>query len=199
MVARTAAEPGSACARSRRRGRIDRRALPFSAMGDTPDLLVSDQDRDHVAEELRDHFAAGRLTEDELDERVTAVYEARTAGELQAVRGDLPELPPTRAQQRHELAQRRSELQRRLIQQTAGAFAPFVLCTGIWVASGATGSFWPIWLALFPVIALLANGWRLYGPAPEFDRVDEEISQHERRARPRVGTSEQRRDHIDRT
>jgi hypothetical protein len=48
----------------------------------------------------------------------------------------------------------------------------------IWVASGASGAFWPIWLALFAVIPLVRDGWDLCGPAPELDRVE----RHRRRA-----------------
>jgi hypothetical protein len=39
-----------------------------------PEVRISDQDRDRGAQEIREHFAAGRLTEEELDERVQAVY-----------------------------------------------------------------------------------------------------------------------------
>ncbi|HKA95790.1 MAG TPA: DUF1707 domain-containing protein, partial [Streptosporangiaceae bacterium] len=35
-------------------------------------IRVSDADRDRVAARLRDHFAEGRLTQDELDERISA-------------------------------------------------------------------------------------------------------------------------------
>ena len=35
---------------------------------------ASDQDREQAAEQIRDHYAAGRLTDDELDKRVQAAY-----------------------------------------------------------------------------------------------------------------------------
>jgi hypothetical protein len=57
-------------------------------------MRVSDADRERVAERLREHFAAGRLTSEELDERVTAALGAKTAGELQTVLSDLPEPAP---------------------------------------------------------------------------------------------------------
>jgi DUF1707 SHOCT-like domain len=144
------------------------------------DLRASDEDRERAVRELREHFAAGRLSEEELSERVQAVYQARTDRELTALRADLPMLPATRAEQKAELVRRRSELQRRLLQQSGGALVPFGICTVIWVASGAHGSFWPIWVILIAVIPLLRNGWRLYGPAPEFDRVERELAQRER-------------------
>lgn len=142
---------------------------------------MSDQQRERAAEELRDHFAAGRLSEEELDERVQAAYRARTEDELAKLLGDLPRLPASPQQQKAELVERRRHLQRRLVQETGGGFGLFLLCTAIWAASGAHTPFWPIWIAIFPVLALLRNGWRLYGPAPELDRVERELDRRRRR------------------
>ncbi len=54
-------------------------------------IRISDADREHIVERLREHFAEGRLTSDELDERVTAALGAKTYGDLRAVMTDLPE------------------------------------------------------------------------------------------------------------
>ena len=51
---------------------------------------TSDADRDRVAALLRDHFAEGRLTPEELDERLTATLNAKTFGDLRRVLADLP-------------------------------------------------------------------------------------------------------------
>jgi hypothetical protein len=161
-------------------------------MSDPPELRVSDQERERTVSEIREHFAAGRLTDDELSERVQAAYDARTVGELQSLRADLPKLPATRAEQRAELAQRRGELQRRLLQQSGGAVGAFLVCTVIWAAAGATGMFWPIWIALVALIPLLRNGWRLYGPSPELERVEQELDRRERVDRRRAERREQR-------
>jgi Domain of unknown function (DUF1707) len=150
-------------------------------MADRPDVRASDEQRDRAAAEIREHFAAGRLTDEELSERVQAAYAARTVGDISALLADLPKLPATRAQQKAEIAQRRRELQRRLLQETGGGAALFVLCTVIWFTSGANGQFWPIWVALVVLIPLLRNGWRLYGPAPEFDRVERELEARHRK------------------
>jgi hypothetical protein len=144
------------------------------------DVRVSDQERDQTAAVLRDHFAAGRITQEELNERVQVAYCARTQQELADTLGDLPALPATPQQLRAELAERRRHLQRRLFQEAGGAATPFVICVVIWAASGAEGGFWPIWVAIPLIIMLVRNGWRLYGPAPELDRVEREL---ERRAR----------------
>jgi hypothetical protein len=71
-------------------------------------------------------------------------------------------------------------LQRRVIQEAGGGAALFVLCTGIWAVSGANGQFWPVWVLLVVLIPLLRNSWRLYGPAPELDRVERELEQKAR-------------------
>lgn len=57
-------------------------------------MRVSDADREHVAERLRDHFAAGRLTSAELDERLAAALSAKTVQDLSDVMADLPEPAP---------------------------------------------------------------------------------------------------------
>ena len=57
---------------------------------------TSDADRDHAAALLRDHFAAGRLTPEELDARLTATLNAHTLGDLRPVLADLPRPAPVR-------------------------------------------------------------------------------------------------------
>jgi hypothetical protein len=54
------------------------------------EMRVSDAERDAAATELREHFASGRLDQDDLDERLTAVFAAKTRGDLKAVFTDLP-------------------------------------------------------------------------------------------------------------
>ncbi|MBO0776577.1 MAG: DUF1707 domain-containing protein [Actinobacteria bacterium] len=57
-------------------------------------IRASDADREHVTARLREHFAAGRLTADELDERISAALNAKTYGELRRLMADLPEPAP---------------------------------------------------------------------------------------------------------
>jgi hypothetical protein len=67
-------------------------------------MRVSDADREAVTTRLRDHFAEGRLTPGELDERVTAALSAKTFGELRSLTADLPgpaPVPPRTAAQPH--------------------------------------------------------------------------------------------------
>jgi DNA-binding PadR family transcriptional regulator len=58
-------------------------------------IRISDRDRERATARLCDHFAEGRLTREELDERITAALNARTAGDLRRVTADLPEPAPT--------------------------------------------------------------------------------------------------------
>ncbi len=60
-------------------------------------IRVSDADRDRIAARLRDHFAEGRLTQEELDERISAALSAKTFGDLRRVMVDLPEPEPVPA------------------------------------------------------------------------------------------------------
>jgi uncharacterized membrane protein len=54
-------------------------------------MRISDSDRDRAAARLREHYAEGRLTAEELDERITAALNARTVGDLRRVMADLPD------------------------------------------------------------------------------------------------------------
>jgi len=112
-----------------------------------PHLRASDAEREHHAELLREHAAQGRLTVDELEERLDRVYAARTVGELTPIVGDLPApRRPQPPQQRR--TRRRPEL--------AAFVAVNLLLIVIWAATGA-GYFWPIW-------PLLGWGLGLIGP-----------------------------------
>lgn len=55
------------------------------------EMRASDADRDRVAQILRDAVGEGRLTLDEVDERLDAVYRAKTYAELEPLTRDLPD------------------------------------------------------------------------------------------------------------
>jgi Domain of unknown function (DUF1707)/Cell wall-active antibiotics response 4TMS YvqF len=61
------------------------------AVPDPQHLRASDADRERVAETLREAAGDGRLTMDELDERLDAVYAAKTYAELVPITQDLPD------------------------------------------------------------------------------------------------------------
>jgi hypothetical protein len=128
-------------------------------MAGVPDLRVSDSDRETAAGELREHFAAGRLSEGELGDRLEAAYSAKTAGELAALRADLPD---PRAQ---AVVAGPRELARRRIYHDVGIVALIdVGAVVTWFAVGAHGSFWPMWVILATAFRLAYDGWHLLGP-----------------------------------
>lgn len=61
---------------------------------DRRNLRVSDAEREHAADVLRRAAGDGRITFEELDERLAAAYAAKTYGELAAITEDLPETGP---------------------------------------------------------------------------------------------------------
>jgi hypothetical protein len=70
--------------------------MPGELAPDNRNLRVSHEDRDQVAEQLRVAAGDGRLTADELDERLETALTARTYGELEALLIDLPASPDAR-------------------------------------------------------------------------------------------------------
>jgi Domain of unknown function (DUF1707) len=61
--------------------------------GVNPAWLAASADRERAVSVLRAGFAEGRLSQDELDDRVARVYAARTYGQLWALTEDLPAGP----------------------------------------------------------------------------------------------------------
>jgi DUF1707 SHOCT-like domain len=53
-------------------------------------IRAADADREHVAERLRKAAAEGRLETSELEDRLDAVFSARTYGDLEVITKDLP-------------------------------------------------------------------------------------------------------------
>jgi hypothetical protein len=55
-----------------------------------PELRIGDAERDQIIGKLGDHYAAGRLTRDELDTRMNTAINAKTAVDLAELLKDLP-------------------------------------------------------------------------------------------------------------
>ena len=53
-------------------------------------MRAADADRERVADVLREAVAQGRISFDELDERLDQAYSAKTYAELEAITRDLP-------------------------------------------------------------------------------------------------------------
>jgi hypothetical protein len=157
-----------------------------------PALRASDADRERLVDELEQHAIDGRLTTDEFEERTGRAYAATTMGELEALRRDLPATPKGRAVSRR---QQRTDLTKRSLQETGGSAGLFVVCTVIWLASGADGQFWPVWVLLIVVLSLVRSGWALYGPGADLDAVEADLDARRERRREHA---EQHRDHDSR-
>jgi class 3 adenylate cyclase len=115
-------------------------------------LRASDADRERTVAALRDHFGAGRLSDDELTERIAGAYEAKTLAELDGLTLDLPSpesaLPVT-ASPRRAPAQRARTKTGSVLAKSVRIHATIyvlvnVMLIAIWAASGG-GYFWPIW------------------------------------------------------
>src|SRR3954447_11981261 len=138
-------------------------------------LRASDADRERVAARLREHYGAGRLSDDDLSERVEAAYGVRTMQELEALTADLPSAPkPGRAR-------RRGALETSVRIHLTFYLIVNALLIGIWAATGG-GYFWPIWPILGWGIGLGCHAAPLLatrGARPELDHhssVDEVAS-----------------------
>lgn len=145
---------------------------------DPKQIRVSDAERERLVEELQEHTVAGRLTAEELDERSGAVYAARTRADLDALRTDLP---VSTVAARLALVERKSHLRRRLAQEAGGSVAASLVCVAIWLASGASGGFWPIWVIIFTLLPVLRDSWRLLGPGSDLHVLEARLqARHER-------------------
>jgi hypothetical protein len=114
------------------------------------ELLASDADRDLIAERLRSAAAEGRLTSEELEERLERAFSARRDTELEPLVADLP--APRREPRPRDRSHERAYV------------ATMLLLVAIWALTGA-GYFWPIWPMLGWGIGVLADtGGRLGGP-----------------------------------
>jgi len=114
-------------------------------------LRASDADRDRVAAVLRQHCSAGRLTFDELSDRLGQVYEARTLDQLFSLTNDLPDPEPHPHLTEHlpQVPTVAPTRQRVLATHVATYAVVNAVLVAVWAATGG-GFFWPI----FPIV-----GW----------------------------------------
>lgn len=114
----------------------------------TPSVRASDADREETAKRLQQASADGRLTVEELSERLDRTYAARDTQELAELTRDLPPPPPPPCTRR--------DATRHLRVAALQSATPFVVCVLIWLFSGANGQFWPMWVAIPLVLRMLA-------------------------------------------
>lgn len=149
---------------ARATGELGNRLPPSVNLPEPSELRASDADRERVARELRDHCAAGRLTPDELEQRLGAVFTSSSDRQLAEVSRDLP------AMAAGSVKLTPGDLARRQLLQEAVRLAIVnVLCIGAWLASGAHAQFWPIWVLLVSLVRVAQDGWALVGPTADLE------------------------------
>jgi hypothetical protein len=150
-------------------------------MGDPSTLRVADSDREQAVQELHEHAIAGRLTSEELEERIENAYRARTRADLDAIRADLP---VSSRSVKLALTKRKAQLRRRLAQEAGGGVGVSALSVGIWLVTGGHhhNDFWPAWVIGATMLPIIRDSWRLFGPASDLETVEARLQRrHERR------------------
>jgi hypothetical protein len=149
-------------------------------VSDLSNLRVADAEREQLIDELREHSGAGRLTSEELEERVGKAYSACTRADLDALRADLP---VSSTSVKLALVKRKSHLRRRLVQEAGGAVGVSLLAVGVWslTAMHHQANFWPGWVIGVVLIPVVRDAWRLFGPASDLELVEaRQQARHER-------------------
>jgi len=109
-----------------------------------PRLRIADSDRERAMADLAMHYADGRLDHEEYDERLDAIWTARTHADLRVLFDDLPR--PQAATPAPVAARSRSR--RRL-----PVLPILALLIGLSILTGA-----PFWLLIFPLMLLGRRG-----------------------------------------
>lgn len=114
------------------------------------ELRAGDSDRQAVVDELQRHYVEGRLTSEELSERVAKALQARTFGELAVPLNDLPALQRQTALEPAESEQ--SDWRTQLLSRPVGAALVFIgLLAMLWMftlPNGGHFGFFPFWPVL---------------------------------------------------
>ncbi|WP_281689097.1 DUF1707 SHOCT-like domain-containing protein [Pseudonocardia thermophila] len=131
------------------------------------DVRIGDAEREQAVQQLRGHVGSGRLDLSEFEQRIDAVYQARTRGELAAVFADLP--APAPAPVAKALSRSAPPA---LLRTWPAAWAQWlsvgVLTLVIWAATSLAAGhplyFWPMWVVGPWGLGLLLGGVTGTGP-----------------------------------
>jgi len=153
---------------------------------------ASDQDRERAAAALGGHYAAGRLTLEEFQERLDQAYAAKTLGELDDLTTDLPgtdlgqgldiwsrppggnpPLPGRRAPGPVQAHRSHDAIVRFCVAVTIGVFV-------IWLISGAGAGLWFLWAAVL-LTALALRRWIMGGTRRDRDHHHHYRDHHQHR------------------
>ena len=122
-------------------------------------IRASDDDRERVAERLRQAAGEGRLLAHELEERLAKALRARTYGELDDVVWDLPGT-------RHGLQERRARRGVTMLRNQPALVIAVVIAFGLvamLVAAALLLAFWGGWLVLVAFLTLAHRRGRYGG------------------------------------
>jgi Domain of unknown function (DUF1707) len=130
---------------------------------------AADADRERIAAALGGHYAAGRLTLEEFQERLDRAYAAKTLGELDDLMADLPRTdlsrlsgqcgtnPPLPERRAPGVVQARVDSDHAIWQLWLWvAIATFA----IWLITGASGGPWFLWAAV-PLAFIILRRWSI--------------------------------------
>ena len=123
-----------------------------------PRLRISDSDRERAMADLALHYADGRLEHEEYDERLDAIWTARTRADLAVLFSDLPR--PQVAYPPAKPAPRRSRQGFRL---------PFLPVLALLIVLSVIAEA-PLWLLIFPLMFFTRS--RRGGCAPAYGHTD---------------------------
>lgn len=122
-------------------------------------VRIGDAERESAVTALGEHYAAGRITKEEFDERAGTAWSARTSGDLAPIFSDLPRLHPP--------APRRPQTPRASRRLGMGLWWVFLLLLVLatagqvpWVAVAVFAGFW--WTGMFTGL----HRWAHRGSAP---------------------------------
>jgi len=128
-------------------------------------VRAGDRDRAEATRLLGEHYAAGRLTGEELAVRSAAALEAQTVAELDEIVADLP-APRPRPEPRGFVAHA----------ALFAVFAPTLVLVWLFTrdptpapTDEGAGLYWPLWIVLGWALVLAVHGLRTFlrrGPEP---------------------------------
>jgi hypothetical protein len=128
----------------------DNSAMEPNRVGRGLPVRIGDIERDGAIAALGDHFAAGRLTRDELDERVDQAMGAKFDADLMALLADLPPSSPPQPA--------RKSVSARPVAQVLWSLVPLLLVAVV-VTALITGAPWLLW-SVFWVFMMTGFGGR---------------------------------------
>jgi hypothetical protein len=120
----------------------------------SPEVRIGDDEREAAVRALGDHFAAGRLTKEEFDERSEQAWVARTRSALMPLFADLP----------RPAAVSRPEVHAERGRRTGWGAGPWLAPVLVVVVALAVLTHLPLFLLLLVGWLLLARSGRMWGP-----------------------------------